>query len=534
MMQRGTGGSGGGAALVDNFELASVGDSITNYGNAIVALGAGTTISRDTNGLVTVTKVNHGIQGNSKVSLVNVAPTSLIGVGDGIYVDANTYQIQTTTTGVPLLVTDVTINFSVACLTVMAQSTGRGLPFHLQKAFKGSMKFKGNFGAQSLTSEQLTDAATKAAQAVAPGHFVLIMDGINNIAPKGADTPAQANTARRALIDIITNPAQAGGARVALVCAVKSVGYLLASYAAINTNVQATNALVQPYCNGTSAVWIDTFTTSYDAAGATNVASPGTACGYTWGLVGDGLHPTYGGTQLDSVPVIAALASRVISYDVLPITYNATSPVSWANFTRIVGPFTAAPGWTTATTGFLGGGSGTRPTAPFNWNTGSNVGSPTAVMSVVDPGLSRGQVVRVLHTALAAGDKTRTFFDGNVSGVTLTTLGLSPGDQFRVGVEVTWANYNASNCNLMTLGCTASVFANGVGAMLSTQTEPAVQFNADTGKMYVFTGVMTVPASAIGSTAFTPAFIAGFSAASGSALQTDFGNVCWQKVTGVA
>lgn len=504
-------------ALIDTPQVATVGDSISNYLNATLSL-SGATMSRDVNGKVTVVHTGLAPAGDKKVYLVNLLPASLMVIGDGHYVDANTYEIQTSITGFPLLSTDITINPGglSSVMSLMDQMSGRGLFFHLQSKASGGICFKGNFGKQGDTSEQILEACTKAANAVAPGHFVQLMDGINSITPKGPDSVAATVAARKANIDAIT----ALGRRV-IVCRIKPVDALFASSAAINANVQLVNTQVTAYCDGTTKIDVDTF-------GSTWNGSTGASTGTT--IPGDYLHPTWLGSKLDGDNVWPTFSALCVFHDLLPTAYNSVCPVPFATHQRVPGPYTAAPGWTTSTTGFLGGGSGVRPTAPVAWNCGLFSGTPTMVMSVVDPGDGKGQAVQVLATGNAANDKGYILLDGN-SGVTFASLGLVAGDRFQLSCKVTWANYVASNCQLLQLRVTGGVLANGLAGMLANpQNESAVTFEGDAGfKVYV-SGVMTVPPGITGASGVTAALYVGFSAASGSPLNVQISRAGWQKV----
>lgn len=512
---------------IDTADYATLGDSITEYANIVVSV-AGATVSRDTTGLVTIAKTGIGASfyGRCNAIMVNVSPSTLNVIGDCYYGDANTAYIQTTVTGAPLTSGAITLNTNCA-VTLHAQSNWRGIFPHVQSLAQGGLKFQGNFGMQGDTSEQLLDVAAKAAQAVRPGHFVQLMDGVNNIAPRGSDSTATAIAARKALIDEITSTTQTGGARVAIVCATMPVGTATTSYATINANIQTVNTAVQAYCDGVTKIWVDTFTPFYD----------GTSAAYSWATV-DGVHPPERAAAIGGAAIWSAISSKVTTHALLPIAYNTVSPVPFATNLRIIGPYTAAPGWATVTnSGFYTGGSGTRPSAgPASWTTGRQSGSATAVMSIVaDPGDSKGQYVQVLHTPNAAGDKTTTSLDG-VSGVSMTTLGLSPGDRFVIAVELTWSSYTASNCNAIQLTATASTFFNASAgtAIGAIQTESGTTIEADSATKVLVTGVMTVPASAVGTTTVNPVLTCQFSAASATPLTTLIRRVAWIKVSGTA
>lgn len=172
--------------ITDTPELSEFGDSITGYGQFNTS-AVGATITRDTNGLVTIVHTSLAPTADGQCILINMVPASLTQMGMGHRVDINTYTIQTTVTGAVLASTDCTaITGLTPCILQMDQVSNRGFFHHLQNSAKGGIKYKGNFGMQGATAEQMLDVAAKATLAVSPGHYVKYMGVINSIKNPGS------------------------------------------------------------------------------------------------------------------------------------------------------------------------------------------------------------------------------------------------------------------------------------------------------------------------------------------------------------
>lgn len=481
-------------SIIDTPDYSTVGDSITQYGNAYFSMTSGTpTFTRDTNGVITIAKTAHGITGCGKANLVNMSDNTFETIGDMVIVDVNTITLQTTVTGAPTTATAITNG----ALVLQFQFTMRGIWANLQSLAKGGLRFRGNWGQGGDTSAQMTDAISKACAASA--NFVQLMDGTNDAKSNGA-TAASVWAARKNNIDQIT-----GAGKIAIVCGITPVGTGITSnggYAAINALIQTANASAASYCQGSNnKYYVDTFSQAYDTT--TNAA-------YTW-ATGDGLHPNERNAKLMADAVWAVLSPLIVTHDLLLTSYNGTSVVPYATHLRTMGPWTAAPGYATVTnSGFLAGGSGTRPTAPTSWTAGHSNGGALAVCSVVDPGDGKGQQFQTAFTNVASSDIGSIYPDGS-TGPNLTTLGLVAGDRFIVAADVTWTGFTAANAGTITLA-TSSTF-NGSTSIAEVA---ATSLEGDSGQKYLISGVMTVPSTATGSTGFTPHFDVRFYGLTGS------------------
>src|SRR6185312_3798970 len=129
--------------------------------------------------------------------------------------------------------------------------------------------------------------------------------------------------------------------------------------------------------------------------------------------------------------IIAVAGSKFTTHDLLPVA-STTVPYSGAVAnTTIVRDYTLWPGYTTTTSGFFTGASGTRAN---NTNVSRAVGSPTTTMSVVADPDTHGAISRLVIQPAAAGDRIQ--FYGVTSGETLAAAGLAVGDYFVVACEV--------------------------------------------------------------------------------------------------
>lgn len=505
-----------------NPTLAYAGDSRTEYGNVGNTMGA-TTVSRDTTGLITITGLN--VSGDGDCIIANILPQSLEVMGAGHRVSGTVYTVQTNVTGIPLLTTDVTINPSglSTILVGMDQIGVRGHHQHWQSLALGGLQFGGNYGKQGATSEQITQAVINATLAVPLGHFVVIEDGVNNITPRGADSVAQAIAARAVNIAAVTSRG-----RRALVLAVQPVGQNLASYQTINTNIQALNTGTQALCDSIMSFWLDIFTPIWDVTGSTNAVNPGVACAFLWAQV-DSLHASWKGAYTEAAAVWPTVSALMSLSTRLPIAYNSASNLPFCTKFRIPGPYTAAPGYATVATGFFGGGSGTRPSAPIGWNCGATGGtSSTCVMSVVaDPGDGFGPYVQVVITPLAAGS---SFINFESTGVTLATLGLNVGDKFTASAEVSWNGWAGSNASQMYISINAGALCSSSGGTIAPQTETASTVETDIGVKNIVTGVATIaPGTVAGSTFQAQLFV--FYTAAGTPITIKMRRTSWDKVT---
>jgi hypothetical protein len=475
----------------------AVGNSRTQFGHEGISL-TGFTITRDAAGLVTLAKTNHGINGDQKVFIANPTDSSYAVMGDGHYVDANTYTVQTAVTGAAGSTTPGTNCFAVK----MGCLTGRGVIENLQLRLKGGIKYLGAYAQGGMFASAMGPECDLACATNA--QFVLLEAGVNDA--KGGSTAAATAAAVISLIDKITS-----AGKIAVVLNISLTGTALAAYGTWNDIIIAANATIAAHCNGTTSIYVDSDTGLKDTA----TSSPNIAA---WNYATtDGVHAHTRAADFEVAQVITALSGKITTHDLLPVA-SATVPYAGAVAnTTIVRDYTLWPGYTTSTTGFFTGASGTRGN---NTNVSRTVGSPTTTMSVLaDPGDGHGALTRLVIQPAASGDRAQ--FWCNTTAETIAAAGLAVGDSFVVAIEVyNYANWDASQASALwvaALSNNSGVYTNGFGGDNNNNPENTVSglntFYGDSGgPFYLVSGVMKVHASMTTVTASVYAQFAGTTA----------------------
>lgn len=471
-----------GSAPIANPIFASVGDSITQYGQQGISL-TGATLTRDAAGLITINKTNHGINGDSRVFIANPTDSTYAVMGDGHYVDANNYTVQTTVTGAAGSTTPAANCFAVK----MSCLTGRGVIENLQLLYKGGLKYLGGFAQGGMSASAMGPETDLACATNAD--FILIEAGVNDI--RGGATASATATSVITLINKVT-----AAGKTAIVLSIAPQGSQVPSYGTYNDKAVAANALISAACNGTTSIFIDTNTGLTD----TGTSSPNLAA-WSWSVVtADGIHPHTRAAYYKAQLVYTAINSRITTHDLLP-TSSATVPYSGAVAnTTIVRDFNLWPGYTTTTTGFYTGASGTRAN---NTNASRAVGSPTITMSVLaDPGDGLGAISRLVIQPAAANDRVR--FWGNTTAEAIATAGLAVGDYFVIACQVyNMSNWDASQANAINVTAVSNnsgTYGQGFGGNDGGTTEATVSgtnvcYGDIFGPFYLVSGVMKVSPS---------------------------------------
>jgi len=459
---------------------ASVGNSRTQFGQEGITL-TGATITRDAAGLVTLSKTNHGIFGDSKVFIANPTDSSYAVMGDGHYVDANTYTIQTTVTGAAGSTTPGSNCFAVK----MSCLTGRGVIENLQAILKGGIKFVGAFAQGGMLASAMGPECDLACATNA--QFIAIEGGVNDI-KSGATAAATA----AAVITLINKVTTAG--KTAVVISINPQGVQVSGYGAYNDKAVAANAIIAAACNGSSSIFVDTNTGLTD----TGTSSPNLAA-WSWSVLAvDGIHAHSRAARYEAQQVIAALSGRIVAHDLLPTASVAVPYAGAVADTTIVRDYNLWPGYTTSTTGFFTGTTGTRGN---NQNVSRDVGSPSTTMSVLaDPGDGFGAITRLVIQPAAANDRAK--FVGNTTAETIAAAGLAVGDSFVIACEVySYSNWDASQASAVyatAISNNSGTYCNGFGGNNGGTTEATVSglnvFYGDSspGSFYLVSGVMKV------------------------------------------
>lgn len=465
---------------IDTPIFATVGDSRTQFAQQGATL-TGATITRDAAGLITISKTNHGINGDAQVFIANPTDPTYAIMGAGHYVDANTYTVQSAVTGSAGSTTPGANCFAVK----MSCLTGRGTIENLMLLLRGGIKFVGAFAQGGMLASAMGPECDAACATNAD--WIAIESGVNDI--RGGATAAATASAVITLINKVT----AAGKKAAVI-SINPQGSQVPSYGSYNDKAVAANAIIAAACNGTTSFFVDTNTGLTD----TGTTSPNLAA-WSWSvLASDGIHPHSRATYYIAQQVIAqALTGRIVTHDLLPAT-AATVPYAGAvPNTTIVRDFNLWPGYTSSTSGFYTGTTGTRGN---NQNASRVVGSATTAMSILaDPGDGLGAITRLVIQPAAANDRVR--FWGNTSAETIAAAGLAVGDYFIIACQVYgYSNWDASQAcavNVTAVSNNSGTYCQGFGGNDGGTTEATVSglnvfYGDSSGPFYLVSGVMKV------------------------------------------
>lgn len=478
--------------------FASVGDSRTQFGAQGISL-TGFTITRDAAGLITLAKTNHGIFGDQQIFIANPTDASYAIMGAGHFVDANTYTVQSTVTGAAGSTTPGTNCFAVK----MGCLTGRGVIENLQRRLKGGIKYLGAWAQGGMLASAMGPECDAAC--LTNAQFIILEAGINDI--KASIAAGTVASSVNALIDKITN-----AGKTAIVLNISLLGSTFgAGYGTFNDASISANALIAAHCNGVTSIYIDSNTGLQDSG----TSSPNIAA-WSWATT-DGTHAHTRAADYEAAQIISTAGSKFTTHDLLPVA-SATVPYAGAVAnTTIVRDYTLWPGFTTTTSGFFTGASGTRAN---NTNVSRAVGTPSTTMSVVaDPGDGHGALSRLVIQPAAANDRAQFVF--NTTAETIAAAGLAVGDYFVVGCEVyDYSNWDASQASAMWIGANSNSsgqFTNGFGGNDNTTTEPTVSgtnvfYGDSAGPFYLVSGVMKVHTSMTSISVFVNIQFAGTTA----------------------
>ena len=576
--------------------MALVSDSLGVFSHAtIVSLNSGTwTISRDTTGLILLNKTNHGILGDQTCWLENMTDPTLSNMGQGHYVDANNYTIQTNITGLPLTAsTSAYQQSSNAGVVRMGMFSMRGFA-QVNSRFKGGLRFQGTFGQGGILASAAQDEAIKGAQAAT--NYVLMILGINDAKTSG-QTSASVAASVNARIDDITSR----GKKV-LVVSVPPMGTAYVGSPTGSTvnalvgspsTTNSANNLVQAHCDGVNAIFLNLFDLMLDVSGTSNGGTGGLA--YSYSVISDGLHWTaWTWNQLAGL-IYTAINANVTTHDILPRSSGSSSVVPFATMARdrsiwsVVGSnagtlFTGASGILPSGWGGQrsqgsgtviysstdpGDGKGINVTATISsggttdvfitypdnntgatiasgttWKTGAVVnasisGTSMTVNSVTSGALvvgmflsGTGVTAGTYITGPAVGSVWPVSVSQTVASTSITATPIGPGTKMIFACEVSWSNWSASGAARLRL----SVTSNSSGVFGSVQGGSDIT-NSETSAAWIGdSGTLTLVTGVLtvppsGLTALVPQIEAGFTAASGSALVLNMRDVVYHIVS---
>ena len=418
-------GSGGGAAPsppVSNPQFALVGDSLTQYGQQGISLNT-RTLTRDTNGLVTVAFTNHGVFGTPDIYIVNCSDTSYEYFGPKITIDANSFSYQTSVTG-------AAGNISGGALTqVVIQNRHQGVGYWqwLQNLMGGGGRLAGNFGQGGDQADAMAASVTLACATAA--EFVIICAGINDINSGGA-SGATVVSRVTTHVDTIT----AAGKK----CVILSVTPLGSAFATTgkNTATLAANAGFAALHNGSTVFYVDAHQDLVDT-GATQFTD-----GRAWSwATSDGVHWGERAAKLIAGRIYTAISSKITTVNCLPTASGNMPAIPGYTAIREYGEWDSTGGGTQGT-----GSTGTLATKQTALSSNA---ATTIVNSLVDRGAGLGYYN---HQVISPnGAHTVSNYWMTNSGVTIGSLGLTTSDTVIFALELSVTGAIAANMSMISL-----------------------------------------------------------------------------------
>lgn len=395
---------------------AQVGDSITQFGMQGISLN-GVTLTRDSAGVITAAKTNHGIYGTPACNIVNCT-------NDEAYeAFANTTNVGTNSFSYPTSVTGAAGSIAGTANTQAVVQTRHetvGSWVWYQSAVGGGARNLGNFGQGGDRADQMAPAVVKA---LATGARIIEYEGGANDINGGADGPT---TLARNIARI--NEIVDGGA-IALVSSIAPFGAANATVDK-NTAILHVNAGMAALDDDTNILYVDTHSLLVDPAtqGTTGAA-------FSWATK-DGLHPGQRASKIKGEAKAARLAGKIVVSNCLPTGSGNMPTIPGFTAIRNLGPWAATGG------GF--NGTGSSGTVPPNAQVFSSNAATTVVNSLVDRGSAAlGYHHQQVITPNGAHTVTNHWLTN--SGNTLAALGLAVGDTIMFAVEIGHSGAVAAN-----------------------------------------------------------------------------------------
>lgn len=413
------------AAIVPiaNPKFAIVGASNSQFGNQGISLDT-RTLTRDTNGLVTVALTNHGIFGSPKINIVNCSDTSYQGMYDKITVDANSFSYQTSTTGQSGSIVGTSLTQAV----IQNRFTNVGYWTWLQSDMGGGGQLVGNFAQGGDQNNAMTEAIAQACASDAD--IVIYVPDVNDVNAGGQDGPTTL-----ARITANVNTLLAANKKVALV-SITPLGAAVATTGK-NTATLYANAGMAALANGTTVVYADVHQDLVDT-GATQFTD-GRA--WTW-VTSDNVHIGGRAAKLGGGRLYAAIDPWITTVNCLPTASGnlPTIPGYTAIYER--GPWSNVGGGTQGT-----GSTGTLQPKQTCLSSNSRT---TIVNSLVDRG--NAALGYYQHQVITPGgaDIVTNYWHTN-SGVTIGSLGLTTSDTVLFVAEISVTGSIAANMSMMNL-----------------------------------------------------------------------------------
>lgn len=404
-------------------QFASVGDSLSQYGNNYAALNT-KTLTRDTDGLVTVAFTNHGIFGTPNVNIANCSDTSYEYFGPKITIDANSFSYQTAVTG---LAGNISGTANTAAV-IQNRYTNVGYWTWLQSLMGGGGRLLGNFGQGGDRADEMGLAVALACATAAD--YVILAAGINDINSGGASGATVISRIQTHITTIL-----AANKKVILL-SVTPLGSAFATNGK-NTATLDANAGLAALANGTTIYYADAHQDLVDT-GATQFTD-----GRAWSWVAsDGVHWGERAAKLIAARIYAAISAKITTVNCLP-TAEGNMPT--------------IPGWTairnyTEWNAVGGGTQGTGSTGTLA--TQQTALSSNAATTIVNELEYRGSAALGYwnkQTITPGGAHTVSNYWMTNSGVTIGSLGLTTSDTVMFVVELSLTGAIAANMSMLNL-----------------------------------------------------------------------------------
>lgn len=404
--------------------FASLGDSLTQYGNQGISLN-GKTLTRDASGNVTATFTNHSIYGQPYLNIVNCdSDVTYEAFAQKSDLLANSFIYPTSVTGAAGNITGGALTQAV----IQNRFTNVGYQSWLHSLLGGGSRWAGNYGQGGDMANAMSAAVTLINASSA--NIVFVCAGINDINSGGA---SGATVISR--VTTLVNSLVAAGKIVVLI----SITPLGSAYATSgkNTATLDANAGFAAMHNGSTIFYVDAHQDLVDT-GATQFTD-GRA--WTW-ATSDGVHWGERAAKLVAARIYAAISSLVVVSNCLPTSSTNMPTIPGFIAIKNYGEWDATGGGTQGT-----GSSGTLATQQTALSSNART---TIVNSLVDRGSSALGYWN--HQVITPGgaDIVSNYWMTN-SGVTIGSLGLTTSDTVKFAVELSATDVIASNMSMLNL-----------------------------------------------------------------------------------
>lgn len=422
--------SAGGLVPISNPSFVTVGDSLTQQGNATVSLN-GITLTRDAAGVVTVPKTSHQIYGTPQIYVNNCSDPSYEALDTVTVINANSFSYPTGVIGAA----GSNVGHSLTYAVVQNRFSLSSYWAWLQSKFNGGLGFLGNYGQGGDRADEMTAAMTAACATEA--EFIVLCAGINDINSASA-TGATVITRVQALVDIAI-----GAGKKVVIISITPLGSAFASTGKNTATLTANSGFAaMAVANPTSVFYADAHQDLVDT-GATQFT---TGQAWSWATI-DGVHWGMRAAELIAVRVQAAITAAITAESLLPTASGQLPNVAGWTAVKQYGAWTGAGG------GF--NGTGSSGTVQPQLQVFSSNAATTIVNSLVARGGGLGYWQQQVITPGGTNHIITDYIQTN-AGETLASLGLTSADTVMTVIEFEAENVIASGLLGFQLDCNSN------------------------------------------------------------------------------